>query len=87
MGSMVHKSTVTEHGYTGCAAITPHDTDELTKYARALSFSNSGAQTLKITTLEGNDVTLTGLPTGIYPIAAKRVFSTGTTVTNVAAYW
>lgn len=68
------------------AAITPHDTNELTNYAKAIYVG--GAGDLKLTTPGGSTVTLVGCLAGtIYPIRAKIVFSTGTTATNLVALY
>jgi hypothetical protein len=73
---------------THAANVTPSDTLDLPAVSSYLSFTNSGAQTLTITTLGGETLTITGLATGVlHPIRAKRVWSTGTTVTNIVAYW
>lgn len=69
------------------AVIAPSDTVDLGAATLWLSFTNSGAQTLKINTVGGETVTITGLPSGMYPLRATRVWSTGTTVTNIAGYW
>lgn len=39
------------------------------------------AGAIKLTTLDGNDVTLTAVPLGILKIGCSRVWSTGTTTT------
>jgi hypothetical protein len=63
-------------------AISPHDTDELTKATRYLYIGGAGA--VKLTTINGDTVTFTALPVGtLLPIRAKLVFSTGTTATNL----
>jgi hypothetical protein len=73
---------------THAAPVTPSDTVNLACASLWLSFTNSGAQTLTITTLGGETLTITGLATAIlHPIRANRVWSTGTTVTNIVAYW
>jgi hypothetical protein len=69
------------------ALVTASDTVDLPAGSSSLSFSNTGSQTLHITTLGGEDITITGLASGMWPIRAKRVWSTGTTVTNIVAYW
>jgi hypothetical protein len=70
------------------ANVTPSDTVDLPAVSEHLSFTNSGAQTLTITTVGGETLTITGLVTGVlHPIRARRVWSTGTTVTTIVAYW
>lgn len=69
------------------AAVTPSDSANLSIPAAWLSFTNSGTQTLKIDTVGGEvGVTIT-LPSGMYRIPAKKVYATGTTVTNIVQYW
>ena len=68
--------------------VTPSDTADLPSTSDYLSFTNSGTQTIQITTLGGETLTITGLATNVlHPVRAKRVWSTGTTVTNIVAYW
>jgi hypothetical protein len=68
------------------AAITPHDTNELANYTRAIYVG--GAGNLKVTTVGGDTVTFTGVLAGqIYPIRAKIVFSNGTTATNLVGLY
>jgi len=68
--------------------VTPSDTAQLPSASLWLSFTNSGAQTITITTLGGETLTLTGLATAVlHPIRARQVWSNGTSVTNIVAYW
>ena len=47
-----------------------------------------GAGDVKVTMAGGEDVTFTGLSAGsVYPIRVKRVWSTGTTATNLLVLW
>jgi len=47
-----------------------------------------GAGNLRVLTASGNDVTLNGVLAGSYvPIQVQRVFSSGTTATNIIAIW
>lgn len=68
------------------AAITPSDTDNLAQYARALYVGVGGD--VKVTTLGGDTVTFTAVSGGgVLPICVRKVFSTGTTATNILALW
>ncbi len=70
------------------ALVVPHDTNELDVLTRGISFSVIGA--LKVVTAGGETVTI---PSGslaagiIHPLRVKQVFDTGTTATNIVAYW
>lgn len=67
---------------TGFAAVTPHDTNELANWSRAVYVGASGD--LKFTSAGGDTVTLVGLAAGIWhPIRAKIIFSTDTTATSI----
>ena len=47
-----------------------------------------GTGNIKITTVAGDDVTLTSVPTGSFvPVQTVKIFSTGTTATNIVALW
>ena len=64
-----------------CVAITPADSD-LSAQVRALYIGGIGD--IKITDPQGNAVTFVNVQTGsILPVMAKRVWSTGTTATNI----
>jgi hypothetical protein len=68
------------------AAITPNDSTDLTRFCRAIYVGGSG--NLKVTLLRGDVVTFTDLASGIiHPIQAKRIWSTGTTATNILAFY
>jgi len=75
---------MTDPGYDA-AAITPSDTDP-TGNVRALYVG--GAGDLKVQTIAGNDVTFADIVAGsIIPIRCKRVYSTGTSATNIVAFY
>lgn len=68
------------------AAVTPHDTNELSTYCRALYVG--GAGNVKLTTVGGDTVTFVGVPAGTtLAVRAKVVFSTLTTATSLVALW
>lgn len=47
-----------------------------------------GAGNLRVLTAGGDDVTFTGVLAGSFlPVQVTRVFSTGTTATNIIALW
>ena len=73
-------------GYVGALDVTKHDTNELAVYSRAIFCGGTG--NLKVTCVDGSTATFTGVPAGaIIPIAAKLVWSTGTTTTNMTALY
>lgn len=67
--------------------VTPSDTVDLPIPSWYLSFANTGTQTLTIDTVGGQKGLVITLPSGMWQIAAKRVYATGTTVTNIVQYW
>lgn len=72
--------------YGHAAAVTPHDTNELSNVTRAIYVG--GAGNLKVTTVNGEDVTFNSVPAGtVLRIRTKKVFSTGSTATNIVAIW
>lgn len=65
-------------------AVVPNDSSDLTNTARALYIG--GAGNVKVDTSAGNTVTFNALPAGaILPVRVKRVYSTGTTATNIVS--
>ena len=70
----------------GAAAVTPNDSTDLTTIARALYVG--GAGNVKIDAADGSTVTFSGVLAGsILPVRAARVYSTGTTATNIVAIY
>lgn len=68
----------------GAAAVTPHDTNELTNHTRAVWVGVSGS--LSVVTTGGDSVTLSGVVAGVWhPIRLKIIKSTGTTATGIVA--
>lgn len=66
------------------AEVIPSDTIDLPVPCRGLWVGGQGA--LKVTSLAGNIVTLTGA-IGILPIRVTRVWATGTSATGIVALW
>lgn len=70
------------------ASITPNDSVDLPNYARMIYVGEGGStKDIKLTTLNGDTVTLRNVPTGILMVQAKRVWSAGTTATELVALW
>ena len=69
------------------AAVTPADGSDLANPARALFVGGAGA--VKVDMVGGTTaVTLTGVVAGsVLPIRVSRVYSTGTTATNIVALY
>ena len=68
------------------AAVTPNDSSDLTNTARALYVGGTG--NVKVDTAAGDTVTFSSVPAGaIIPVRVKRVYSTGTTATNIVALY
>lgn len=67
------------------AAVTPNDSTDLTTSSRALYVGTTG--NIKVTTVGGNAVTFTSVPVGWFPVRCSRVWSTGTTASNIIAVW
>jgi len=66
------------------SAVTPNDSTDLTTVAQGLYIG--GAGDLKVDMADSGTVTFSALPAGIFlPIIVKRVYSTGTTATNIIA--
>ena len=71
--------------YASAAAVTPHDTNELTYVTRAIYIGTAG--TLKLTMQDGVAVSFAAIAAGMYRIRAKIVWSTGTSAANIVALW
>ena len=67
-------------------AITPHDSNNLSKPTRGLYVGVAGD--VKVVSLDGNTVTFKALAAGqIHWIRCTRVFATGTTATDVVGVY
>ena len=70
----------------GAAAVTPNDSTDLSRApARALYIGGTG--NLVVDTAEGQTITFTAVPVGIFPVSVKRVRATSTTATNIVALY
>jgi len=68
------------------AAVTPHDTDELTVVTSGIYVGGAGNVT--VITVGGDTITFTALPVGsVISVQAKIIKSTLTTATNLLALW
>jgi len=78
-----HASSITAPP-SRAASVTPDDTNDLPFVSRALYIGSAGS--LRVLTLEDDDVTYQGI-SGTKILRVKRVFSTGTTASNIVAEW
>lgn len=62
-------------------AITPSDSADLPLFTRALNVTASG--TVKITTVSGDEATLSVVAGIAFPIRARRIWATGTSATGI----
>lgn len=79
-----HMAPTWEQPAKHAAAITPHDTNDLTNFPRALVIGTGG--TLKVDTVGGETVTLS-VVSSILPLMVTRVYATGTTATDIIGLW
>ena len=71
---------------TNAAAVTPHDTNELSYVTRALYVGTGG--NVKVQMQDSGTVTFVSVPTGTtLPIRCKKVFATNTDATDMVALW
>lgn len=70
------------------AEVTPNDSADLPNFSRMLYVGVGGStKDIKVTTLNGDIVTFKNVPTGILMVQARRVWSAGTTATEIIALW
>jgi len=65
--------------------VTPHDSNELAHYSRAIFVGVGGV--IKVTTSGGDTISLIAPAGAILPIVAKLIHSTGTTATGIVVFW
>lgn len=71
---------------TGAFAVTPHDTNELATYSRALYIGTAGDITVRMVGEGGStNVLFQNVPVGILDIEVKLVLSTGTAASDIVA--
>lgn len=67
-------------------AVVPADSDFTgNRQARALYIGTTG--NIHVTTVTGVELTFNNVPVGFLPVSVKRVWSTGTTASNIVALW
>lgn len=67
------------------AAVTPNDSADLAR--SGILYVGTGGSVV-ITTVGGDTLTLTGVPSGSWiPVRVKRVFSTGTTASGIVVFY
>jgi hypothetical protein len=71
--------------YTGVQAVTPSDTDDLTKVSRAIYIGTTG--NLSALMRDGTTLTWASIPVGWYPLRIRRINSTGTTASAIKAFF
>ena len=74
------------------AAVTPSDTVNIPAVTGGVNngcvLYVGGSGDIKVTTIGGDDVTFVGIPAGTFiPVHVIRVWSTGTTSTDIIALW
>jgi len=74
-------ATVSAHG---AVAITVSDTT-LIPTTRAIYVGTSG--NIRVQTAEGQDITFSNVPVGVFPLQVEKVFSTSTTASNLIALY
>lgn len=68
---------------TGAAAVTPNDSTNLTETTVSLYIGTAG--TLKVSFEDGSTATYAAIAAGRHPLRVNRVWSTGTSATDIVA--
>lgn len=74
-------ATVAAHG---AVVITVSDTTVIPT-TRAIYVGTSG--NIRVQTAEGQDITFSNVPVGVFPLQVEKVFSTSTTASNLIALY
>jgi hypothetical protein len=81
-----YRAKVEDYPLNRAAAVTPDDNNDLSFVTRAVYVG--GAGDVAIITPDGDSVTLKAVPVGtMLSIRVARVKSTGTSATNLVAFW
>lgn len=86
-------AAIDNYGYSGgvdgpadnLAAVTLDDSNDLSYVTKAVHVGTAGD--LKVTTANGQAVTIKGAVAGWHKIRVKRIWSTGTAASNITAAW
>ena len=66
--------------------ITPNDTNDLIPPARALYVGTQGNISILLAGMgPGEEVIMSNVPPGLYPLQVRRILATGTSATNLLA--
>lgn len=68
--------------------VTPSDTATLAEYSRALFVGGAGSLSVELVGNPGSAITLSQVQPGmVYPLRVSKVLATGTSATNIIAFW
>ena len=86
---MVQAREKLQQPYSGAAAVTPSNTVDLPTIAKGFIIGSvAGGTALKADMQGGETVTFLILQTGVvYPFIVKRIYATGTTVSEITALY
>lgn len=79
------RGTIVQTPIRGGVAVTPSDTDDLARVSDYLYIGTAG--TLKIIFADGVTLVFAAIAAGLYPFRVSRVYSNGTSATNIVALW
>jgi hypothetical protein len=87
MANIIERKDRTEPA-RNAAAVTPNDSTDLTNSSRNIYVGTSGNLTVTMLDMaDGTSVTLPNAPVGYHPLEVKRIWSTGTTASNIVVIW
>ena len=70
------------------AVVTPDDGVDLPNYSRMLYVADGGTgKSIRVTTINGSEVTFKNVPTGILMVQARKVWAADTTAEDIIALW
>jgi len=70
----------------GALAITPSDSTDLSQAVRAITIGGNGGTLRFISSRDGQTYTTGQLPSGTYPLCARRILAAGTTATGLTGW-
>jgi hypothetical protein len=65
--------------------VSPNDSVDLAKVTRACLVGTTGD--VKVTTAGGETLVVPSVPVGWHPFRVSRIWSTGTTASNISCWW
>lgn len=87
MANSVLTKIIPDGPYTSAATVTPSNSADLAFNTRAIWVGAAGSNNLKVDMVDGQTVAMVGVTVGWHRICVSRIYSSGTDVSSIVAFW